>query len=98
MAIKDDNEEEKSISVQDQKRRRGSIAACESPKKDQEYFFLKLPLGTSNQHLIEKIAVISEKSDSSFDSDSSIDISEDDEYGSCGYSQQENRLVYLMVP
>ena len=44
----------------------------------EQYVFLKLPLGNSNQHLIEKIAVISEKSDSSFDSDSSIELSEED--------------------
>ena len=49
--------------------------------------FLRRPLGTSNQHLIEKIVVIQEQSNSSGDSDSviendsdsSIDMSEDTE-------------------
>jgi len=60
--------------------------------------FLKLPLGMSNQHMIEKIAVITEKSDSSYESESSVDISEDEELGSCRNSQKMPRMVYLMMP
>ena len=79
-------------------------------RKDKEFVFIKVPLGTSNQHMIEKIAVISEKSDSSFESESSgssVDMSEDEEPGSCHHSQRASqkfsnrngsRLIYLMVP
>ena len=43
--------------------------------KDQEFVLLKRPLGQNN---FDKIAVIEEKSNSSLDSDSSVDISLND--------------------
>ena len=58
--------------------------------------------------MIEKIAVISEKSDSSYDysdsSESSVDMSEDEEPASNRHSSRRvsnkhnSRLIYLMVP
>ena len=66
-----------------------------SQQQQPEYVYLKLPLGFTNHHQIEKISVISEQSDSSYESDSSVDMSEDEEKSSL-YSPKHHMVYFMM--